>query len=62
MIDFLKVFKDEANKKKSTIFENKYNCKLVFSIESFASSLSQYAETPKCLISFFEQNFSRKIS
>lgn len=62
MIDFLKVFKEEANKKNSTFFEKKYNCKLIFNLESFASSLSQYAETPDCLSNFFEENFNKKIS
>lgn len=59
-IDFLRVFldllkRDRCNKENRIIFNEQGKVKLNLSKENCISELSQYADTPKCLIEFLER-------
>ncbi|MFY4863281.1 DUF4435 domain-containing protein [Aliarcobacter butzleri] len=54
-IDFLKRLKEEATSKKQKILIKKYKCDLSFKLEDSISVLSQYSNTPNCLIEFFDE-------
>lgn len=52
LVAFLQKIKEEAGKKSSAIFKNKYKCTLVFNFESIISTLAKDSYTPKCLNAF----------
>lgn len=54
LVAFLQKIKEEAGKKSSIVFKNKYKCTLVFNLESIISTLTQYSYTPECLNSFLD--------
>jgi len=55
-IDFLKRMKEDLTKKELVIFKTKYKCNLIFQVDNAISVLSQYANTPNCLNTFFDEN------
>lgn len=55
-IDFLKRLKEEAISKHPKILTKKYKCALSFKLEDSISVLSQYSDTPTCLIKFFDEH------
>lgn len=54
-IDFLKKLKEEATSKDPKILTKKYKCTLSFKLEDSISVLSQYSNTPYCLIAFLDK-------
>ncbi|MBU0924644.1 DUF4435 domain-containing protein [bacterium] len=55
-IDFLKRLKEEATSKQPKILTKKYKCTLSFKLEDSISVLTQYSNTPNCLIEFFDKH------
>lgn len=55
-IDFLKKLKEESGNKNQKILLKKYKCNLYFQIENGISILTNYAITPSCLRTFFDNN------
>jgi hypothetical protein len=54
-VSFLNRIKEELGKRNSLIFSKKYKIDLRLEFSSAISSLSQYAETPECLIEYLEK-------
>ncbi len=55
MITFLQKLKNEICKKDSTIFDKKCKCSLIFDVNYAISGLSQYADTPECLLKYLKE-------
>ena len=55
-IDFLKRLKEEATSKNPKILTKKYKCTLSFKLEDSISVLTQYSNTPNCLIEFLDEH------
>ena len=55
-IDFLKRLKEEATAKEPKILTKKYKCTLSFKLEDSISVLTQYSNTPNCLIEFLDEH------
>ena len=55
-IDFLKRLKEEATSKQPKILTKKYKCTLSFKLEDSISVLTQYSNTPNCLIEFLDKH------
>lgn len=55
-IDFLKRLKEEATAKEQKILTKKYKCSLSFKLEDSISVLTQYSNTPNCLIEFLDEH------
>ncbi len=54
-VSFLNRIKEELGKKKSSFFSKKYKISLRIEFSNALSALSQYAETPECLINYLEK-------
>jgi len=54
-VSFLNRIKEELGKKSSSIFSKKYKISLRIEFSNAISVLSQYAETPECLINYLEK-------
>ncbi len=54
-ISFLKRIKEELGKRNSSFFSKRYKISLQIGFSDAISVLSQYAETPECLIDYLEQ-------
>lgn len=55
-ISFLDRLKNEIGKRKSSLFSKSYSCNLRFEYATAISSLSQYAETSKCLLNYLNKH------